>query len=161
MTSTALPPRFLATALVALGLNGVWAVTLPTASGRIVAGFGVLVSALFLLAVFASRTVRQRLTSNPPAFFRYRVSLPLVSIAFLTPILFVRAAPVFGVWRFDARTALLVAWLGLTAVALVLESRQPPANGNWSRWLTAGFIVFASAIWLTIVMDSGIAWFMV
>ena len=83
MTSTALPPRFLATALVALGLNGVWAVTLPTTSGRIVAGCGVLVSALSLLAVFASLTVRQRLTATPPAFFVWPVSLPLVSIAFL------------------------------------------------------------------------------
>ena len=161
MTSTALPPRFLATALVALGLNGVWAVTLPTTSGRIVAGCGVLVSALSLLAVFASRTVRQRLTATPPAFFVWPVSLPLVSIAFLTPILFGRAAPVFGFWRLDARAALLVAWLALTAVALVLESRQPPAKGKWSRWLMAGFIVFASAVWLTIVMDSGVASFMV
>jgi hypothetical protein len=158
MTSTALPPRFSATCLVALGLNLFWAVTLPTASGRIVATFGVFVAAALLLAVFVSRDVRYRVVST--AFFEWPLSLPLVSIAFLTPVLFLRAVPVFAFWRLDGRAALLVAWLGLTAVALALESRRPDAEQVWSRWLMAAFIIFAAAVWLTVVMDSGIASFL-
>ena len=161
MASTALPPRFIASCLVALGLNLLWAVVLPTASGRIVAVFGVCLAAVLLLAVHASRDLRHRVVSNPPAFFVSRISPVLVSIAFLTPALFLRAAPVIGFWRFDSRVALLTAWLGLTIVALLLEARRPGAERFWTRWLMAAFMVFAAAIWVTVAMDSGIASFMV
>jgi hypothetical protein len=160
-TSTAPPRGFTATCLAALGFNILWAIMLPTASGRLVAAFGTCIAAVLLLVGHASRDVRQRLSSTPPAFFVWRVSPAVVSFAFLTPVLFLRTATVFGFWRFDSRAALLVAWLGLTAVALALESRRPAAQLLWNRWLIAAFLTFAAAVWLTVVMDSGVASFMV
>jgi len=159
-TPTPLPPRFIATCLVALGLNILWAAVLPTASGRIVALFGAMLAAILLLGVYASRDLRHRVMTNPPAFLESPLSLHIVLIVFVTPVLFLRAAPVFGFWRCDARAVLLLAWLGLTAFALVLESRRPVAEQAWRRGLAAAFIVFAAAVWLSVVMDSGIASFM-
>lgn len=161
MTSPALPVRFTVTCVAALALNALSAITLPSASAKIVAAIGVVISASVLLAVHAWPAARLRLRSNPPAFFVWPGSMTLVCVAFLVPALFFRAAPVLGFWRFDGRAALLVAWLVLTAVALVLESRRGNAEQRWTPWLLAAFIVFSAATWLTVVMDSGVASFMV
>ena len=161
MGSSALPPRFTATCAAALVLNALWAATLPSASGRLVGAAGAGFAALLLLLLYGWPSLRNRVIANPPAFFTWRPALPLVLIAFVTPLLFLRAAPVFAFWRFDARSALLLAWLALTAIALALESRRPAAEQVWTRSVIAVFVLFAAAVWLTVVMDSGIASFMV
>src|SRR5215471_2144609 len=135
MMPTAVPTRFSATCLVALVLNILWSAVLSTASGRIVAVFGAVVAATLLLAVYMLPDFRDRVVTNPPAFFAWPLSLPLVLIVFLTPALVLRAAPVLGFWRCDARAVLLLAWLGLAALALLLESRRPAAEQIWTRGL--------------------------
>src|SRR5574338_1205588 len=107
MTSPALPVRFTVTCVAALALNALSAITLPSASAKIVAAIGVVISASVLLAVHAWPAARLRLRSNPPAFFVWPGSMTLVCVAFLVPALFFRAAPVLGFWRFDGRAALL------------------------------------------------------
>jgi hypothetical protein len=161
MASPALPPRVTPTCIAALVLNVVWAIALPSASGKLVAAAGACVAAGLLLVVHGWPALRNRVISNHPAFFEWPPAMPLVCATFLAPILFLRATPMFGFWRLDGRASLLLAWLAVTSVALVLESRRGPAEQRWTTSLLVGFIVFSAATWLTVVMDSGVASFMV
>jgi hypothetical protein len=69
--------------------------------------------------------------------------------------------PLLAFWRFDGRSALLVAWLISIVFAIAFEARHPEsANRPTARWLLVLFLIFSAGLWLAIVMDTGIPAFM-
>jgi hypothetical protein len=162
MSSSALLQRFIVLCLATLCANVFCAITLPHASGRIVGAVGASIAAALLFGVGAFPDVRNRLLASPPALLERRATLLIVLVPFLLPGLFLHVAPVLGFWRFDGRAALLVAWLAVVIVAIILEHRRGPnADRRTVRWLLSLFILFSAGVWLSIVLDSGIASFMV
>ena len=159
--SGALLPRFVSLCLGVLCANILWAVVLPTPPGRIVGAIGAAVAAALVIAVTGFPTVRARLLANPPAFLTHRATIICAIVLFLSPGLFLNGGPVLAYWRFDGRAALLVAWLVAITLAIALEHRR---GMNMDRptaiCLLALFIMFSSGVWLSVVMDSGIASFM-
>ncbi len=159
--SGALLPRFIGLCLAVLCANILWAVVLPTTQGRIVGAIGAAVAAALVIAVTGFPTVRARLLASPPAFLTHRATIICVIVLFLLPGLFLHGGPVLAFWRFDGRAALLVAWLVAIALATALEHwRGISADRRTAICLLVLFIVFSSGLWLSVVLDSGIASFM-
>ena len=118
-------------------------------------------AAAVFIAVYTSQRLRNSLVVNPPAIVTRRVALPLITVAFVAPLVFLRWTPTFAFWHFDGRAALLSAWLLVTTVALVLEYRRADVpNDTAIRCLLVLFIFFSAGVWLSVVMDTGIASFM-
>jgi hypothetical protein len=137
-------------------------VILPSASGRIVGAVGAAIPAALVFAVAAFPNVRNRLLASPPAVLQHRAAIIGVIVPFLLPSFFLYAAPVLAFWRFDGRAALLVAWLVAITLAITLEHwRGGTPDRRTAMCLLGLFILFSAGLWLTVVMDSGIASFMV
>ena len=137
--------------------NALWAAILPTTSGQIVATAGALIAFAVLVAVCLSDRARGMVLASPPAFLTDRVRAFAVVVPFILPGLVLRTAPVLAFWRFDGRSALLVAWLISIAVAIAFESDAPAvAKRPFAKLLLILFLLFSAGVWLAIVMDTGI-----
>jgi hypothetical protein len=151
--------RLAALCAAVLVANAFWAIALPSLSGRIAGAFGALVAALTLVCLAFLPRFRARLVEDPPEFARGKAMF-LLGAPFLLPALVIGRAPTFAFWRLDGRSALLLAWLASTAVAVYFERRSPEATGRRTRSLLMLFVVLAAGIWLTVVLDSGVGSFM-
>jgi len=152
--------RLTAVCLLTFCANALWAFVLPGRSGRAAAAVGALIAATLALAIFASAAVRRRLQQSPPAFLESLATVAGVLVPFALPVFFLRFAPTLAFWRLDGRSALLIGWLLAITWAIWCERRlnrqtDRPAAGL----LLALFILFSSALWLTVVSDSGISSF--
>ena len=112
------------------------------------------------LSLRRSRRFRlQPATRKSARLTESRARIAIVLAVFFLPVLVQQRMPVVAFWRFDGRSALLIAWLLALTVAIVSE-RQRGNEWGVTTVLLALFIVFASGLWLTVVMDTGIAAFM-
>jgi hypothetical protein len=137
--------------------NALWAAILPSTSGRIVGAGGALIALLVLVAVWLSDKARSMVLANPPGFLTDRLRALAVVVPFVLPGLFLRTVPVLAFWRFDGRSALLVAWLISIVVAITFESDDAGAARRPSaKFLLVLFLIFSSGLWLAMVMDTGI-----
>lgn len=162
MALPALLSRFTAVCVAALCANAFWAAILPNASGRLAGAAGALIAAALGFSSWAVPTFRDRLLAGSPAFLHRRSRIAAVLLPFLIPGLFLWSTPVLAFWRFDGRAALLVAWLVALTIAITLEHRREGSvPGRTATWLLALFILFSAGVWLTVVLDSGVASFMV
>ena len=154
--------RFTAVCVAAFCANAVWAAILPNASGRVAGAAGAVIAAALGFSGRAVPAFRDRLVTGPPAFLQRRSTIAAVLLPFLIPGLFLWSTPLLAFWRFDSRAALLVAWLMALTIAITLEHRREDrAPGVSTTWLLALFILFSAGMWLTVVLDSGVASFMV
>jgi hypothetical protein len=154
--------RFILLCLSVSFANALWAWILPNASGKLAAVAGAVLAGGVAALGAASPGMRRRLMSNPPAVLDDRKGIVAVLVPFLLPALVLRAQPVLAFWRFDGRAALLAGWLIAITVAITFEHRRAGgADRRVTKWLLALFILFGSGLWLTPVMDTGIASFMV
>jgi hypothetical protein len=153
--------RFILLCLSVSCANALWAWILPSPSGKLAGVAGALIAAGFALFAAASPRNRNRLTANPPAVLDDGTRIVAVLGPFVLPALVLHAQPVLAFWRFDGRTALLVAWLISITIAITFEHRRGARERRAATWLLTLFIVFGSGLWLSVVMDSGIASLMI
>jgi len=103
--------RLVGIALAVLVMNALWAGILPSRSGQAVAALGVLIASVVIVTVWTSPRIRSIVAANPPGFLSRPIRAFAIVAPFLLPALVLRTAPVFAFWRFDGRSALLLAWL--------------------------------------------------
>lgn len=153
--------RLIGVAIAVLVANALWVAILPSRSGQIVAAFGALIAAVTIVAVWKSERTRTAVLATPPGFVIHRMGALAVVAPFILPLFFLHIVPVLAFWRFDGRSALLVAWLISILIAISFEPDRPEsANRSTARWLLVLFLVFSAGVWLAIVMDTGIPAFM-
>jgi hypothetical protein len=102
----------------------VLAVVLPRLSGRIAGALGALAAALTLACLSSLPRFRARLAEDPPAFARRGQAVFWLAAPFLLRALVIGRAPTCAFWRLDGRSALLLAWLASTALAIYFERRS-------------------------------------
>jgi len=153
--------RLIRIAVAVLVVNALWAAVLPSRSGQVVAALGVLIASGSLLAIWASQPIRNAILASPPGFVTHRLG-PVAAVApFVLPLFFLRTVPLLAFWRFDGRSALLVAWLISIVSAIAFERDRPESSSrSTARWLLVLFLIFSAGLWLAIVMDTGIPAFM-
>ena len=153
--------RLVGIALAVLVMNALWAGILPSRSGQAVAALGVLIASVVIVTVWTSPRIRSIVAANPPGFLSRPIRAFAIVAPFLLPALVLRTAPVFAFWRFDGRSALLVAWLLSIVLAIAFEPDWQQSEQRPIAKALLGAFVFASAgLWLAIVMDSGIGAFL-
>ena len=150
--------RLIGVALAILLSNALWAAMLPSRSGRIIAVLGSLIALLAIGAVWASKRIRTAILASPPGFLAYRARALAVIAPFVLPALVRHTVPVLAFWRFDGRSALLVAWLISIVVAMAFEHERPERTSrSTATFLLAAFVLVSAGLWLAVVMDSGVA----
>ena len=153
--------RLTGIAVAVVVANALWAATLPSRSGQVIAAFGVLIASVVVVAVWSSPRIRSIVIAHPPQFVTHRLRALAVVAPFVLPAFFVRTAPVVAFWRFDGRSALLVAWLISIVVSIAFESdRAEDAARPTAKFLLVIFLVFSAVLWIVIVLDIGIAAYM-
>src|SRR4029078_7775266 len=135
--------RLVGIALAVLVMNALWAGILPSRSGQAVAALGVLIASVVIVTVWTSPRIRSIVAANPPGFLSRPIRAFAMVSPFLLPALVLRTAPVFAFWRFDGRSALLVAWLLSIVLAIAFEpdwqqsEQRPIAQDTLVRfWLS-------------------------
>ena len=153
--------RLIGVAIAVLVANALWVGILPSRSGQIVAALGAVIAAIIIVAVWRSERTRTAVLASPPGLVIHRMGALAVVAPFVLPLFFLHTVPVLAFWRFDGRSALLVAWLISIVVAISLEPERPEsASRSTARCLLVLFLVFSAGVWLAIVMDTGIPAFM-
>ena len=153
--------RLITVAITVLVANVLWAGILRSTSGQVVAAFGALIAFVVIVAVCGSQRIRTAVLASPPEFLTHRLRTLAVLAPFLLPVFFLDTVPVIAFWRFDGRSALLAAWLISIVLAMAFEHERPdPESQPGARFLLTAFVLFSAGLWLAIVMDSGIAAFM-
>ena len=153
--------RLIRITVAVLVANALWAAVLPSRSGQVVAAFGILIASVVLVAVWASQRTRAALLASPPGFVTHRIGALAVVAPFVLPLFFLHSVPLLAFWRFDGRSALLVAWLMSIVVAISFERHRPESPSRpTEHWLLVLFLIFSAGVWLAIVMDTGIPAFM-
>jgi hypothetical protein len=119
-----------------LVLDAAWSVALPTATGKLFAGLGALTALLLIATHTPSRL--------PRAAWIALALLPAISLV---------AVPHVAFWRVDGRAWVVIAWLAGLAALDAAKDRRAIAP-----FIPAAlFVAWASAFWLTIVLDLGLA----
>ena len=150
--------RLTAVTFAVFAFNALWAGILHSRSGRITAAVGSLIALLVIVAVWGSQRVRAAILASSPGFLADRVRAVAIVIPFVLPAFVLHTVPVVAFWRFDGRSALLLAWLMSIVTAIFFEGdRADPANRPTMKWLLTAFLLFSAGLWLAIVMDSGVA----
>jgi len=150
--------RLVGVTIAVLAGTALWAAVLPNKSGQIVAAVGALIAFVAIVAVWASQRIRLAVLAAPPEFLTHRLRALAVAAPFVLPAFFLRTVPVIAFWRFDGRSALLVAWLISIVLAMAFEHDRPERESRLStRFLLGLFLLFSAGLWLAIVMDTGIA----
>lgn len=153
--------RLITTAAAVLVFNALWAAILHSQSGRISGIFGSLITVVGIVSLCASQRLRTSVLANPPEFLAHRSRILAIVAPFALPAFFLHAAPVLGFWRFDGRSALLVAWLVSIALAIGFEVGRAAADkAPIKTFLTVAFLLFSAGLWLAIITDSGVGKFM-
>lgn len=149
--------RLISVAVAVLALNGLWVGILPSRSGQFVAACGVLIAVVAIVALWRSQPIRTAVLANPPGFLRDRRRVLAIVAPFVLPVFVLHTVPVFAFWRFDGRSALLVAWLVSIVLAVSFErDRTPSTNQAVTTALLILFLLVSAGLWLSIVMDAGI-----
>ena len=142
-------------------LNAIWGFSLPTRSGRLVAGAGSVVAAVLLLAPFFPGAIRQYLQSAHE-YPRSAARSILLATVFLLPGVTALGTPTIAFWILDGRAWLIIAWV-MAAAALALHEayrvHEFSAELSTPSAATLLFLMWCSAFWLSVVSDIGVGRF--
>ena len=139
-----------------LCLNLTWVVILPSQSGKASAIIGAAIAALAVLLPFVSSRGHSYLHDIAGA--SVRIPAAALVLPFLLPAISLITTPTVAFWHLDGRAWLILGWMWCGILLALPDGPAPPATGR-SPLVRSGtllFLLWTSALWLTVVSDLGI-----